>query len=205
MSARKINPNRDNRKVFPHCLIPKSGKCGVYGIICNSDGRLYVGGAKDLYDRYSTHKYKLNKKEHCNRYLQQLHNENPECLEFFVIEEIRDASTLREREQFWMDFYQSYQIEHGFNINPNSKSPLGFKMTEEGKAKIGAAHRGVPNVKCSKPVTQWSLDGKELKTFPSSSEAGRQLGMPISAVSHCLQGKSKITHGFKWTYAAPTI
>jgi hypothetical protein len=183
-------------------LIPRSGKSGVYGIINSGDSRIYVGSAKDLYDRYSNHKLRLIKGDHYSEHLQSIHNTSPESLEFFVIEEIYDTAILRQREQFWIDFYQSYLPEKGFNKNPKSDSPLGRKLTENAKSKIGKSKLGKLNTKISKPVIQWSLDGEQISTFPSASEAGRRLQIPVSCIINCIAGRNKKSGGFKWTYAS---
>jgi hypothetical protein len=196
---------RDSRKAFPTSLIPRSGNHGVYGIISNVDARIYVGSAVDLYDRYSNHKLRLIKGNHYSEHIQEVHNTHPEALEFCVIEEVKDVSTLRQREQFWMDFYQSYLPEKGFNKNPKSDSPLGRKLTEDARSKIGKSKLGKLNTKVSKPVIQWSVDGIKLQTFPSASEAGRQLKIPVSCIVNCIAGRNKKSGGFKWTYAPTTV
>lgn len=52
----------------------------------------------------------------------------------------------------------------------------------------------------SKPVSQFSLDGTLIKTYPSIAEAKRQTG--IGNISKCCRGSSRYSTsgGFKWKY-----
>jgi hypothetical protein len=214
-----------NTEVFPTSLPPKRGSCGVYGIISNIDNRIYVGGSEDMGVRFSTHKYHLSKRKHCCKQLQLVHDINPSALEFFVIEEVKDQSSLRAREQFWMDFYRSYLSENGFNQSPSSDSCRDYKQTKEHIEKVASKNRGRKrpppsdetrrrmseaqkgkiNLRDSKPVIQWSLEGQQLQTFRSVTFAASQLDLCVSGIVNCLKGRYKQAGGFRWTYASTTV
>lgn len=53
------------------------------------------------------------------------------------------------------------------------------------------------------PIRQLSLEGKEIATFPSMSEAARSIGdtSMVSNIRKCLIGKIKTAYGYKWQYA----
>jgi hypothetical protein len=192
-----------NKSVFPTSLTPKQNTCGVYGIISNADGRIYVGGSADLGRRFSTHKYDLSKREHCNPHLQRLHDENPSSLEFFVIEEVQDNSQLRNREQFWMDFYKSYLIENGFNTNPKSDSSKGYKHQPETLAKSSLT-RIKNGRRDNRAVIQMDFQGNEIAKFKSITEAANSIGIVESCVRRCCNGERNHSGGFKWKYADST-
>lgn len=53
----------------------------------------------------------------------------------------------------------------------------------------------------SKPVNQFSLDGRLLNTYKSTQEASRQTGVNQQSISECCLGKRyKTTGGFIWKY-----
>lgn len=52
----------------------------------------------------------------------------------------------------------------------------------------------------SKPVSQYSRDGKLIGTFPSATEAAKTLGVSGSAIANCCHGKSKSCQGFVFKY-----
>jgi hypothetical protein len=66
-------------------------------------------------------------------------------------------------------------------------------------AKITAA-------KLSKPVDQYSLDGKYITTFKSSSEVERTLGIPAtSIIRNCKCVKTKTCAGYIWKYSTKEV
>lgn len=79
-----------------------------------------------------------------------------------------------------------------------SESHKGKKQTEETKLKRIEKLR---NGKLSKTVLQINKDTNEvIAEFPSVSEVERQLGISISNVSNCCNGKRNIAGGYKWQY-----
>ena len=56
------------------------------------------------------------------------------------------------------------------------------------------------NIKRSKPVSQYTLDGQFVKTYPSMGEAQRN-GFFTGAISNCCRGKQKQHSGYIWKYA----
>ncbi|TFD92768.1 hypothetical protein E2605_18155 [Dysgonomonas capnocytophagoides] len=56
------------------------------------------------------------------------------------------------------------------------------------------------NNKKSKPVLQFSLDGKFIKRYAGASEAMRQTGIRVSYISRCAIGERKTGLGFIWKY-----
>jgi hypothetical protein len=59
------------------------------------------------------------------------------------------------------------------------------------------------NGKHSKAVDQLDLNGNYIKTFPSTMEVERQLGIPHSQISNVCKGKKNYNTagGFKWKYS----
>lgn len=55
-------------------------------------------------------------------------------------------------------------------------------------------------LKISKPVIQLSMEGKEIKRFPSSREAGRVLGIDGSTIAKCCKGNVDNVRGYKFRY-----
>ena len=53
----------------------------------------------------------------------------------------------------------------------------------------------------SKPVSQFTLEGLFIKTFPSMREANRQLNIPTPNISRCCKNVTKTAGGYKWSYA----
>ena len=57
--------------------------------------------------------------------------------------------------------------------------------------------KGKSNIK---PVSQYSLEGKFIKTYPSVREAERQTGINNTSISACCNGKRKTAGGYIWKH-----
>lgn len=89
----------------------------------------YVGQTQNFYNRmknYSFGQYNPYMKNAINKY-------GVENFEIEIIEQNVPLDKLNEREQFWMDYYKSYNPEFGYNIYPAAGSCRGIKRTEEQK------------------------------------------------------------------------
>lgn len=61
-------------------------------------------------------------------------------------------------------------------------------------------NHGSRNERVSKPVGQYSLDGKLIKLWPSTQEAERQAGFNHGNISQVANGKYKQAYGCIWKY-----
>lgn len=59
---------------------------------------------------------------------------------------------------------------------------------------------GTRNERLSKPVLQYTKDGKFIAEYPSIHEAERNTNIDDGSISRCCNGKYKHTGGFKWRY-----
>ena len=55
----------------------------------------------------------------------------------------------------------------------------------------------------SKPVEQWSLDGKLIKVWPAIMDVRRHLGFCEGHIIKCCKGKAKTSYGYIWKYKEP--
>lgn len=102
---------------------------GVYKIENKNNGKVYIGSSKNIYKRWEVHKKGLEKKSHHNAKLQHAWNKSGGKLDltFDVLEEC-PVEVLFEREQHWMDFYDSYNS--GYNCTKKAQgAPEGVKMS----------------------------------------------------------------------------
>lgn len=89
----------------------------------------YVGQARNFYNRFSQYKNGKFNKYMKNAILKYgINNFDIQILEKDVPYEL-----LNEREQYWMDYYKSYDKEYGYNICQFAESTYGYKHTEEAK------------------------------------------------------------------------
>lgn len=115
---------------------------GIYTITNRETGRVYVGSAVRLGYRWGNHRSMLRRNRHPSVILQYAWNKYGEnAFVFAVVEVVPDKADLIAREQAWIDQLQSFG-PRGYNLTPNAGSQLGFKMSDEAKAKMRAAKLG---------------------------------------------------------------
>lgn len=118
-------------------------RSGVYQILNTVNNKCYVGSASNLRKRKNDHLCALRRGLHYNKRLQRSWNKHGEnSFDFVVIEFVDDKNELLKREQFWIDTLDATNMAHGYNNSPTAGSNLGWKATEEMRARNSAAHIG---------------------------------------------------------------
>lgn len=138
---------------------------GIYKIINQINGKIYIGSSKDINYRCNRHFSDLRNNCHRNRYLQRSWNKYGENNFRLEIIEIIDKNTttsefkynLLTREQYYLDtilFAQEWITRTnntfrklGYNLNPVAGSPLGFKHSQHTKDLMSAQRIGVKKSK----------------------------------------------------------
>jgi group I intron endonuclease len=126
---------------------------GVYIIKNCLNGFVYVGSSSNIKSRWYTHISDLKRNKHPNIFLQRAVNKYGfQNFLFEVIEEVKaDKNELIEREQYWINLYDSANQNKGYNLNPKAESCLGRKDTEESRKRKSIALKGNKNWKFRKP------------------------------------------------------
>lgn len=101
---------------------------GIYMIKNLINNKVYIGSAKNLCNRLSSHKHHLNNNKHHSIHLQSAWKKYGEDVFIFgVIEVIDDITKLIDAEQYFINKYKSYDDKYGYNICPLAKNNLGSK------------------------------------------------------------------------------
>jgi group I intron endonuclease len=95
---------------------------GIYYILNILDGKIYIGSAVSILSRWRVHRHLLRNGKHFNKHLQRAWKRDGEdALIFGVLEYLGDKSILLEREQYWIDYYESYNELMGYNLLPKKR------------------------------------------------------------------------------------
>lgn len=122
---------------------------GIYAIIHQESGRIYIGSAVNIRDRWRTHRGRLNRGTHHSRHLQNAWSKyGGDAFSFSILERC-DRAALIPREQAYLD-----EVGPAFNMCPTAGSSLGRRPSPESRAKIAAALVG-------RPGRAWSPEQKE--------------------------------------------
>ena len=170
--------------------------CGIYLIFNSVTRKYYVGSSSTtsgVEGRWKRHKTLLNLGMHHSKKLQRAWNKYPHSVWQWILHEPFPYSTpikfILEREQFWIDFYNS--ARDGYNASPTAGNSSGFRHTKETKKKLSNARKGKGH-----PHTQESRDkiSQANKGRPSM-----MVGIPKSKgtrkkISSALKGRKHSWH-----------
>src|SRR3989304_5336374 len=133
---------------------------GIYKIINCINGKIYIGQYTDIKTSFSCHKHKVLVKK-INRHLYtSIRKYGIENFEFIIIEKVDNILLLNQIEQYWMDFYKSYDKKCGYNLSTNTSVNRGYKLSEETRLKFSERQKRL----CQNPdyIENLSNKSKEL-------------------------------------------
>lgn len=111
---------------------------GIYSIMHEESGLLYIGSAVSIADRLKLHLVALRAGKHHSSRMQRIFNKYGEaCLRSDILEFVDDKAALIKREQTWIDFFKP-----ALNTAKIAGSQLGAKRTAETRARMSAAKLG---------------------------------------------------------------
>jgi group I intron endonuclease len=114
----------------------------IYKIENLINHKLYIGSAVNFKNRRSRHLYLLKNKNHYNKHLQASYDKHgEENFIFEIIEYVDDKEMLLDREDYYIDLYNSNDKRFGYNQRKIADSNRGLNHTEEAKEKMSIAHR----------------------------------------------------------------
>lgn len=119
---------------------------GIYKIQNKLNNKIYIGSSVKLEARQQRHFKNLLEGNHHSNKLQNSYNKYGfENFVFEVIESYQeiDNNELISREQYWIDFYNSYY--DGYNCRPKAKNNYGHKHSEETKQLMSKLNSGENN------------------------------------------------------------
>jgi group I intron endonuclease len=90
--------------------------CGIYKITNKIDKKVYIGSSLNISSRHYKHFWLLRKNIHDNNYLQNSFNKFGEYNFVFEIVEFCDKSELIERENYYINHFNSNSLEFGYNL-----------------------------------------------------------------------------------------
>ena len=119
---------------------------GIYKITNKLNNKVYIGSTVNLKNREQRHFKNLKDGTHHSKKLQNAYFKYVE--NFFLFEAIEsydkiENDLLIEREQYWINFYDSYK--KGYNSRPKAENNYGHKHSEETKKILSEKNAGKNN------------------------------------------------------------
>ena len=148
--------------------------CGIYKIENLINGKVYIGQSIEIERRWQKH---LNANDDflIHKALRKYGKKN---FSFTILEECKQ-SELDQREQYWINSFQSLM-------------PLGYNMVQGGSNGIGLS-KGIS-------VLQFDLNGKYISEFASANQASASLNIDHWSICACCRGEYAHSGGYQWRY-----
>lgn len=112
---------------------------GIYGIVHVESGKIYVGQSNNIAKRIYYHREANSK---CKYICNAIQKYGWDAFNVFLLEQVDDLTKLTEQEQKWINYFESYKPENGYNICPAADSCRGVKHSAETRAKMSLAQKG---------------------------------------------------------------
>lgn len=106
---------------------------GIYVIINKINNKVYIGKASNLDSRIRAHKSCLRRDIHYNTHLQRAWKKYGEENFLFKILENCNKNELILRENYWMNYYNSFDFNFGYNILSPSENNNSYIFPDEVK------------------------------------------------------------------------
>lgn len=152
---------------------------GIYKIETLHNNKLYIGSSDNIEKRIKTHLSRLKRDIHHSEYLQNAYNKyGKDNLKFSVIEILETSENKIVREQYWMDYYKSYDRNFGYNMSKIADS----------------------NTTGQKEIYQYDLDGTFIKSWESIAKAAKELEVSETCIYGSLKYSTRSCSGYKWSY-----
>lgn len=122
---------------------------GIYIIENLVNGKVYVGSSINIVRRWQDHISSLCRCKHYNKHLQYAWCQHgKDNFRFEIIERGLPGHLLADRENCWMNAYNSLSTSYGYNVAVDTVCPLrGSKWTNESKNKMHASLQKYLNTK----------------------------------------------------------
>lgn len=199
----------------------------IYKIVNDINDKVYIGQTSGtIEERYKQHLKKIHSED---RKTYPLYNAMRKYgAEHFHIEMVEETQDLQNREQYWIQFFDSYS--NGYNATRGGDGwvrtdyDLIAQLYSEGKTGIEIANeigvtkntvyralkaKGVKTLSNteaskkvnSKPVGQYDKETMELiQIFSSLTDAAKAIGGNRIHISRCAKGEKASAYGYKWRF-----
>lgn len=197
----------------------------IYKITNLINNKVYIGKtSRSLETRWQEHRKNFYKLQDKMAIHMAMFKYGPEAFDLEKIENCNE-SNINEREQYWIDYYNSYNNgynstlggegsvkvdyqevlslwKQGLNLQQITNKMKIDRHTASNILKIyNITEKEIFRRGIGRPVLQYTLDGKFVNRFDSITDAVNNMGKNnISAIKNCCNKTSKSAYNFLWKY-----
>ena len=178
--------------------------CGIYQITNTITGKFYIGSAKNIKERWNSHKSELRRNTHCNYRLQNSWNKYGESAFKFSVLDICDEENRFELEQFYLDETQCYLSEIGYNIARIVECP---PMTEESRKRQSESLKSNTEFMnyCSKFMTKLHADPETQQKIINAIKSSEKCKENLQKLNESEEHKQQVQDLLKQLHSDPKI
>lgn len=166
----------------------RPSKSGIYAIINEANGKIYIGSSVNIKKRTKDHLVYLKNGNHTNEHLQRAFNKYGKESFRFAVLELCSVKKLKEREQFFINKYNSSNEFCGYNLMIRADRMF---ITEEMRIKMSNSHKG---------QDPWNKGKKGIyseETLKKISESGKGRTPWNKGKSFSLESRKKMSESQK--------
>lgn len=172
----------------------KRYSAGVYQILNLKNGNFYIGSSVNVYNRFHTHKTKLNQNIHINKYLQNAYNKYGKNEFLFRVLEYCNKDEVIKKEQHYLNL-----LRPKYNHRTIAQVNLGLSPSENTKSKISATlkqkyKQGLIAYKQDhawRPIVAYDLEGILVNSYKCIMDACRDLNISKANLRRALNNKGR--------------
>lgn len=140
---------------------------GIYQIRNTINGKIYIGSAVNLRERFHAHRGGLSRQEHHNAHLQNAWLKyGPDAFEIRILL-LCSKDDLYFYEQRCLDAFDA--VKNGYNKSPTAGTVLGIKRTAEYIEKVAASKRGKKQSPEVRAIRRAAMNRPEVRAKMSAS------------------------------------
>lgn len=144
--------------------------CGIYKIENKINGKIYIGQSIEIERRWQKH---LSASDDFIVH-QAIRKYGKENFIFSILEEC-ELIDLNEKENYWINFYQSI-VPNGYNMIPGGSNGVGLSKGYK--------------------VNQYDLNGLFIASYDSANQASAAAGIDHWSICACCRGEYKHAGGY---------
>lgn len=157
---------------------------GVYQIKNIVNGKIYIGSASSKFgfnSRWSRHVFDLKNGKHHSKHLQSSWDKyGSDKFKFEILEYVEDINLIILKEQEYLDLYQTYLPNKGYNILEKANSSIGYKHSDKSKTKMSSSHKNKILTEEHKNKISESNKGKKHSKETKKKMSKWQIGKVLS-------------------------